>query len=76
MTHPTDQRLFYMVARAPTGPHSNTRPKTRYRTLAEAQAQARTLAQTTGEAFVVLGVLATVQPADTRTPSLFDGADP
>jgi hypothetical protein len=67
----TDQNLFYQIARAPTGPHSRTEPKARFDSFDAAAAEARQLASTTGAAFVVMGVLATVQPADTRTGNLF-----
>jgi len=76
MTALTDQRLFYMIARTPTGPHSTTTPTTRYATAEDALAAARKLAESTGRSFVLLGVLATIQPADTRTDSLFDRATP
>jgi hypothetical protein len=62
--------MFYMVARAPKGPHSRTEPKARYPHFDTAVDQARKLARETGHAFVVLGVLATVQPADDLTGRL------
>lgn len=66
-----DQRMFYQIARAPTGPNSRTEPKARFGSFDDAAAEARRLASATGAAFVIMGVLATVQPADTRTGNLF-----
>lgn len=70
MTTRTDQRLFYMIARAPTHPGSKTEPKARYTHFDTALEEARKIARQTGHAFVVLGVLATVQPTNTPTRTL------
>lgn len=67
----TDQGLFYMIARLPSGPHSRTEPKARFDSFAAAQAQADQLAQDTGHPHVVLAVVAVLRPRDTRTGSLF-----
>ena len=45
---------FWMVCRKPTGPHSKTEPRQRYSRIEDARADARTLAEQTGAAFLIL----------------------
>lgn len=70
MTDRTDQRMFYMIARAPTHAGSKTTPTKRYSDFVTAQDEARSLARQTGHRFVVLGVLAVVETKDDLTPTL------
>jgi hypothetical protein len=54
---------FFMICRAPRHDRSTTNPQQRYRTRAEAETAARTLARQTGESFVILQSVAVVTPA-------------
>ena len=70
MTDLPQSDRFWMVCRKPTGPKSNTNPRTRYSSLDEAMASAQKLAKENGAEFHVLETVATARPGGAMQESL------
>jgi hypothetical protein len=54
---------FWMVCRSPRGPNAKTAPTQRYSTRADAARAAQELADQTGEKFVLLAAVETINPS-------------
>lgn len=56
---------FWMICRAPLGPHSKTEPKARFTSYAAAEDEATKLATATDADFLILAPVAVIKPGDT-----------
>ncbi|MFW2541507.1 hypothetical protein ACN2XU_02615 [Primorskyibacter sp. 2E107] len=62
---------FWMVCRKPTGPLSETKPRTRYSSFEDALNAARKLATENEGQFYILETVATARPGEARQETLF-----